>query len=184
MKALSDFLAIILFFGTYSVTKNMVLATAVAVVIGVVQAAYTWFKFKKLSPMQWVSLIVVVVFGGATILLKDSIYIMLKTTVICWITSLVILVTHLMGKNGLKLLLSQEFTLPEKAWLNLTYAWIAFFFLMGVVNLAIAYPFTPEREAFWMNYKMYGYLPLTLVFSIAQGIYIVKNLPPEQTGES
>lgn len=183
MKALSDFLAIILFFATYSVTKNMVLATAVAVAIGILQAAYTWFKFKKLSEMQWVSLIVVVVFGGATIWLKDAIYIMLKTTVICWITALVILVTHLMGKNGLKLLLGQEFTLPENVWRNLTYAWIAFFFAMGLVNLAIAYPFTPEREAFWVQYKMYGYLPLTLIFSVAQGIYIVKNLPKETTGE-
>lgn len=182
MKALSDFLAIILFFATYSFTKNMVLATAVATVVGVIQAAYTWFKFKKLSPMQWVSLIVVVVFGGATILLKDGIYIMLKTTVICWITSLAILISHLMGKNGLKMMLGQEFKLPENIWRNLTYAWTAFFFVMGVVNLAIAYPFTPEREAFWVQYKMYGYLPLTLIFSVAQGIYIVKNLPPE-TGE-
>lgn len=183
MKALSDFLAIILFFVTYSVTKNMILATTVAVIIGVIQAAYAWFKFKKLSPMQWVSLIVVVVFGGATILLKDSIYIMLKTTVICWITSLVILVMHLMGKNSVALLLQDGVKLPEKVYLNLTYAWIGFFFVMGMVNLAIAYPFTPEREAFWVNYKMYGYLPLTLVFSIAQAVYIIKYLPNEQTGE-
>lgn len=178
MKALSDFLAIILFFATYNLTKNMVWATAVATVVGVAQAAYTWFKFKKLSPIQWLSLIVIVGFGGATILLKDSLFIMLKTTVICWLSALAIWVSHLMGKNGLKMMLGQDFKLPENVWRNLTYAWIAFFFIMGVVNLAIAYPFTPEREAFWVQYKMYGYLPLTLIFSVAQGMYIVKKPSP------
>lgn len=180
MKALSDFLAIILFFTTYSFTKNMVWATAVAVAVGVVQATYTWWKFKKLSLMQWVSLIVIVVFGGATIILKDSVFIMLKTTVICWLIAAVILTGQLMGKNGLKALMGQEISLPEPVWTRLSYAWIGFFLMMGIVNLAIAYPFTPEREQFWINYKFYGYLPLTLIFSIAQGIYIVRHLPKQE----
>lgn len=182
MKMLSDFLAIILFFGTYMITKNMVWATAVAVAIGVLQATYTWFKFKKLSAMQWVSLIVVVLFGGATIWLGDSVYIMLKTTVICWLTSIAILFFQWRGKNGLKALMGNEIELPEAVWTKLAYAWIIFFFLMGLINLAIAYPFTKEQEPFWMNYKMYGYLPLTLIFSIGQAVYIARHLP-QQTGE-
>lgn len=180
MKALSDFLAVILFVGTYLLTKNMVWATAVAVVIGVAQAAYLWLKFKKLNAMQWVSLIVVVVFGGATILLNDPVYIMLKTTVICWLTAAAILIAQLCGKNGLKVLMGQELSLPESVWTRLAYAWVVFFFAMGAVNLGIAYPFTPEREAFWMNYKLYGYLPLIVIFSLAQGIYIFRHLPQEK----
>ena len=180
MKALSDFLALFLFFITYSLTKNMVTATAVAVVIGLAQAAYTWWKTKTLSAMQWVSLIVVVVFGGATILLKDSLFIMLKTTVICWISAIAVLVCQFMGKNGLKMLMGSELSLPENVWTRLSYAWAGFFFVMGVVNLAIAYPFTPEREAFWVDFKFYVYLPITLVFSIAQGVYIMRHLPKQQ----
>lgn len=185
MKVLSDFLAIFLFFITYVLTKDMVLATAIAVAIGVAQAAYVWFKFKKLSAMQWLSLITVVVFGGLTIVLKNGVFFMLKTTVICWIMSVALAISHVMGKNGLKLLLGQELTLPEHVWTRLTYAWVLFFFLMGVINLAIAYPFTPEREAFWANYKFYGYMPLTIIFSIAQGIYIVRHLPQttQENGE-
>ena len=82
MKALSDFIAIILFFATYTATKNIILATAVAVVTGVAQAAYTYWKHRKLEPTQWLSFILVVVFGGLTIALNDRTFIMLKTTIL------------------------------------------------------------------------------------------------------
>ncbi len=182
MKALGDFLAIILFFVIYSVTKNVVWATISATVVGVIQAAYTWFKYKSLSAMQWVSLIVVVVFGGATILLDDPVYIMFKTTVVCWLTGIAVLVAQLLGKNGVKLLMGNEIQLPERVWTNLSYAWVVFFMLMGLVNLAIAYPFTEAQVEVWAKYKMYGYIPLSLIFSIGQAIYIAKFLP-KQTGE-
>ena len=90
MKALSDFIAIILFFATYSITKNMVTATAVAVVIGIIQAAYTFWKEKKLEPMQWLSLILIVVFGGLTIALQDRTFFMLKTTILTWLMALIL----------------------------------------------------------------------------------------------
>ncbi len=179
MKASGDFLALILFFATYALTGDMVAATAVAVVIGLAQAGYTWYRHKKLSIMQWVGLIVIVVFGGATILLKDAVFIMLKTTVICWIVALIVVVCQLLGKNGIKALMGKELQLPEAVWTRLSYAWAVFFFVMGAVNLAVAYPFTPEREAFWVNFKFWGYLPMTLAFSIAQGVYIVRHLPKQ-----
>ena len=80
MKILSDLLAVILFFITYTVTKNIIWATAVALAAGVVQAVFTYIKNKKLETMQWVSLILIVVLGGATILLKDQRFIMWKPT--------------------------------------------------------------------------------------------------------
>lgn len=182
MKAFGDFLAIILFFVIYTMTKNIVWATIAATVVGIVQAAYTWFKVKKLSAMQWMSLIVVVVFGGLTIILDDPVYVMLKTTVVCWLTALAVWIAKLMGHNGVKILMSAELTLPEKVWDNLAYAWVGFFIVMGLVNLAIAYPFTSEQVQVWANYKLYGYIPLVLIFSLGQGWYIFKFLPKE-TGE-
>ncbi|WP_373702891.1 septation protein IspZ, partial [Neisseria dentiae] len=70
MKILSDLIAVILFFATYTLTKNIVWATAVALVVGVLQAGFAWLKHKKLDTMQWVGLVLIVVFGGATILLR------------------------------------------------------------------------------------------------------------------
>ncbi|MDO4433282.1 MAG: septation protein A [Alysiella sp.] len=179
MKAFSDFIAIILFFATYSLTKNMVTATIVAVVVGIIQAAYLYWKEHKLSATQWLSLSLIVVFGGLTVIFKDGAFIMLKTTLLTWIMAAVMLVAQLMGKNGLRLIMPKEFKLPDAVWNKLGYAWIGFFFVLGAINLTIAYPFTPEREPIWMNFKMYGYLPLTLIFSLAQGIYLMRHLPKE-----
>ena len=111
MKILSDLLAVILFFLTYTVTKDMIAATAVALIVGVLQAAFTYWKFKKLDTMQWVGLVLIVVFGGATILLKDPRFIMWKPTVLFWIGALVLLFSHLAGKNGLKATMGKELEL-------------------------------------------------------------------------
>ena len=163
MKALSDFIAIILFFATYSITKNMVTATAVAVVIGIIQAAYTFWKEKKLEPMQWLSLILIVVFGGLTIVLQDRTFIMLKTTILTW----------------LQAVMKREIALPQNVWNKLGYAWIIFFFCLGLLNLAIAYPFDQASEAVWVKFKVWGYMPIILIFMLAQGAYMMRHLPKE-----
>ena len=170
MKALSDFIAIILFFATYTATKNIILATIVAVVTGIAQAAYTYWQHRKLEPTQWLSFILVVVFGGLTIALNDRTFIMLKTTILPWLLAIIMVAMQLLGK---------ELTLPDHVWHKLGYAWIGFFLFLGALNLAIAYPFTAEREPVWMNFKLWGYLPISIAFSIAQGIYLVKHLPKE-----
>ena len=100
MKVLSDLLAVILFFLTYTITKNMITATAVAVVFGILQAGFTYWKYKKLDTMQWVGLFLIVVFGGATILLHDDRFIMWKPTVLFWIGALVLLISHLSGQRA------------------------------------------------------------------------------------
>ena len=176
MKILSDLLAVILFFATYTLPKNIVWATAVALVIGVLQAAFTWIRHKKLDTMQWVSLALIVVFGGATILLHDARFIMWKPTLLFWVGALVLLASHLMGKNGLKAMMGKEITLPEGVWRKLTFAWLAFLVLMGLVNLFVAYTFT---EAQWVNYKLFGSTALMIVFFIAQGMYLSRFLPQE-----
>lgn len=180
MKALSDFIAIILFFVAYAVTKNMVIATAVAVIIGITQAAVTLYKYKKMETMQWVSIVLVVIFGGLTILLEDRTFIMLKSSILPWLMAIIMLVLQLTGKNGIRLLLKKELTLPEKIWNHLSYAWIIFFLALGLLNFAIAYPFTEEQEQIWVNFKLV-YIVLTIIFSIAQGIYIMRHLPKEQS---
>lgn len=179
MKALSDFLAIILFFAIYKISNNIIAATAIAIIVGSIQAAFIYIKHKKLEPMQWLSLGLIVVFGGLTIALNDRTFIMLKTTILPWLMALAMLVGQLMGKNSLKMLLGKELTLPENIWQKLAISWMIFFFLLGLLNLFIAYPFTAEREEMWVNFKFYGYLPLVIIFSIAQGVYLMRHLPKE-----
>ena len=83
------------------------------------------------------------------------------------------------GKNSLRLLMSKEIALPDHIWNKLGYTWIIFFVFLGLLNLAIAYPFDQASEATWIQFKMWGYLPLIIIFSLAQGIYLMRHLPKE-----
>ena len=174
MKVLSDLLAVILFFLTYTLTKNMIAATAVAVVFGILQAAFAYWKHRKLDTMQWVGLILIVVFGGATILLKDNRFIMWKPTVLYWVGALVLAAAQLSGRNGLKTALGKEITLPEPVWNRLAWAWVCFLVFMGAANWFVFTYF----ESLWVSYKL-GSFGFMFLFLIAQFVYLSKHLPKE-----
>lgn len=177
MKIFSDFLALILFFATYWYTQDIRLATSVAVVIGVIQATFIWFKFKKLETMQTVNLAIIVIFGGATIILNNPIFVMWKPSILFWATAIALIVSQLMGKNGIRMLMHKELALPSTIWTQLNVLWIVFLVIMGVINLVVAYNFSFN---FWISYKTFGSLTLMLVFVIAQGVFIFKHLPKEK----
>lgn len=176
MKILSDLIAVILFFATYTLTKNIVWATAVAVVVGILQAAFAWFRHKKLDTMQWVGLVLIVVFGGATVLLRDPRFIMWKPTLLFWAGALALSGSYLLGKNGLKAVMGKELVLEEQVWGKLTWMWVFFLVFMGVANIAVAYIFTEEQ---WVNYKLFGSTGLMVAFVVAQGLYLSRYLPKE-----
>ncbi len=176
MKSLGDFLALILFFVAYYITKDIRIATAIALVIGVVQAAVTWIKVRHLDPMQWVSLALIVVFGGATILTNNEAFIQWKASILLWATAMAILISQLLKKNGLKLLMGKEIHLPDEVWGKLAFAWIAFFTLMGGINIWVAKSFTMDQ---WVTYKTFGFLGLMILFFVGQALFIAKHLPKE-----
>ncbi len=180
MKVISDLIAVILFFAAYTLTKDIFFATIVAVVIGLLQAGFTWWKYKKLDTMQWVSLILIVVFGGATIALRDPRFIMWKPTLLFWFGALALLGSHFLKKNGLKAIMGKEISLPEPVWIKLTYIWIAFLFVMGLINIIVAYTFINQQQI-WVNYKLFGSTALMLVFFLGQGLYLSRHLPQEKT---
>ena len=176
MKALFELLVVILFFITYVFTKNIVLATAVALVAGVIQAAFIWIKYKKLQTMQWVSLLLIVIFGGATIVFKDAHFIMWKPSILFWLLAAALLASQLLGKNALQATMGKEITLPDAVWRKLTFAWVLFLAMMGVLNLWVAYRFT---EAQWVNYKLFGSTGLLIAFVLVQTAYLSRFIPKE-----
>ena len=176
MKALFELLVVILFFITYVFTKIIVLATAVALVAGVIQAAFIWIKYKKLQTMQWVSLLLIVIFGGATIVFKDAHFIMWKPSILFWLLAAALLASQLLGKNALQATMGKEITLPDAVWRKLTFAWVLFLAMMGVLNLWVAYRFT---EAQWVNYKLFGSTGLLIAFVLVQTAYLSRFIPKE-----
>ena len=173
MKLLIDFFPIILFFVAFK-AWGIYAATAVAIVATIVQIAYLRMKHGKVEPMQWISLAVIVLFGGATLLAHDENFIKWKPTVLYWLMGGALLIGHLIfKKNFIKSLMGAQMQLPDAVWGTLNWAWTAFFAVMGVLNLWIAFNFDTDT---WVNFKMFGGLGLMVVFVIGQAMYLSRYL--------
>ncbi len=185
MKLLLDFLPIIIFFAVYKYTNDIIIATAVLIPATAIQMAYTWFKTHKIENMQLVTLVLVVLLGGATILFQDKAFIQWKPTVVNWLFAAAFLGSHFIGdKPIVQRMLASSIELAQPIWIRLSWAWIGFFIAMGVLNLFVA--FTMSEEA-WVNFKLFGMLGLTLVFVVLQGIYLSRHMQEpaaEKTKES
>ena len=169
MKLLIDFFPIALFFAVFKLW-GIYPATAVAIVATIVQIAYLRFKLGKVEPMQWLSLGVIVLFGGATLLAQDENFIKWKPTVLYWLMGAALVVGQLLlRKNLIKSLMGGQVQLPDHAWNTLNWAWSGFFAAMGGLNLWIAYHFDTDT---WVNFKMFGGLGLMLLFILVQAVYM------------
>jgi len=155
-------------------TKQMpvLLATAVAIAATVVQVVWTKFRHGKVDVMLWVSFAIIAVFGGATLLLHDETYIKWKPTVLYWMFSAILLVSNVaFNKNLMKLLLQEKIALPLHAWHRLNLSWSLFFAVLGFINLYVAFNYSTDS---WVNFKLFGFTGLMLVFILAQGAWLSK----------
>lgn len=169
MKFFLDVLPVLLFFGAYKL-YDIYVATAVAIAATFVQIAWAWFKHRKVDTMLWVSLAVIVVFGGATLALHDETFIKWKPTVLYWLFAIVLIVAQAgFGKNLIHAMMSGQVTLPHHVWVRLNLSWIAFLGFMGLANIYVAYNFSTEA---WVNFKLFGGVGLMLLFVLAQGLML------------
>lgn len=184
MKLLLDFFPILLFFAAFKVW-GIYVATGVAIVATIGQIAWLKYSSGKVEPMQWLSLGIIVVFGGATILAHDETFIKWKPTVLYWLMGGALAVGMLVfRKNLLKTLMGAQLDLPEPAWRAMSWSWIAFFAVMGVLNLWVAFNFDTNT---WVNFKLFGGLGLMALFVVAQALYLgryVKDTKEAGAGDS
>jgi len=173
LKLLLDFFPIVLFFAAFKIW-DIYVATAVAMVATIAQIAWMRYSTGKVHAMQWMSLGIILVFGGATMLLHDATFIKWKPTILYWAMGGVLAFGQVvLGKNWLKVAMGAELDLPEPAWRALTWSWIAFFAVMGAVNLWVAYNFS---ENAWVNFKLFGSFGLMAVFIVAQALYMSRYM--------
>ena len=169
MKILLDFFPILLFFVAFKVA-GIYWATGIAIVATVLQIAWLRLRTGKVEPMQWLSLGVIVLFGGATLLAHNDTFIKWKPTVLYWLMGATLAIGQLVfRRNFLKSLMGAQLTLPEPAWRTMTWSWAGFFVFMGGLNLWVAYTYDTDT---WVSFKLFGGMGLLLVFVLAQGVYL------------
>lgn len=177
MKFLFDLFPIILFFVAFKL-QGIYVATAVAIAASFAQIGWLWLRGRKIDGMLWVSLAIIVIFGGATLLLHDETFIKWKPTVLYWMFAIVLsgsaLIFH---KNLIRTMLGEQIRLPDPAWSKLNFSWVGFFACMGFLNLYVAFNFPLDT---WVNFKLFGGMGLMLAFVIGQGLFLAKYVEQKE----
>lgn len=186
MKLLTEFWPVLLFFLVYQLAG--IYAATVAIIAAVAtQVGLEWLRHRQVRRMQVVTLALLVVFGGMTLMLRDPRFIQLKPTVLQWLFAGAFAASHLIGDKVLvRRLLESQVTLPVRVWFRLNVAWVLFFLVSGWLNLFVADNYD---EATWVQFKLFGLLGLTLLFVLAQAVYLAPFMseshdPESDSGES
>lgn len=180
-----EFLPVIIFFVSYKMTSNLILATTLIVGSCVVATIAEAIITKKLSRMQVFLVFAVLIFGVPTILLKDPSIIKCKVTVVNMILATAIFFFQfILKKNPFELLLGKELPLPDKAFATLSVYWMVFFFFSGMLNIVIAF-YLPDlfgitkeyAEELWVDYKTFGNSIINVIFALFTGFVLIKKYP-------
>ena len=177
MKFLFDLFPVFLFFVAFKFF-GIYVATAVAMGATFAQIGWVWLRHRKVEKTLWISLGVIVVFGGATLVLRDETFIKWKPTVLYWLFGVSLAVGMLVfKKNLIRTMMEKQVTLPDSIWNKLQASWIVFFVVMGALNLFVAYNFSTDT---WVNFKLFGGLGLMLVFVIGQALYLGRYMKADE----
>jgi intracellular septation protein len=206
MKLLLDFLPLVFFFATYKIAgghadaaaafathwlggivsggvvgpKEAPVLLATVVVIGATLLQVVWMRLnrRKIDLMLWISLVMVVLFGGLTIYFHNETFIKWKPSIVCWAMGLVFWSSQtFFHRNLLRSTLGEELVMPDRIWQRLNFAWVAYFGLMGLINLWVAYTFSTDA---WASFHSFGSVGLSLLFIVGQFFYLNRHMEPVQ----
>jgi intracellular septation protein len=174
MKQLFEFFPIVLFFiaykfyGIYVATEVMIGATTLGV-------ALTWLKYRQVTTMQWITLVLAVVMGGATIYLHDERFLKWKLSIVEWLFGIAFLGSQFIGKKPfVERMMSSNLTLPAPVWKRLNLMWGGFFISVGFINLYVMQHYNTDD---WVTFKTFGVPGLMIIFILVQIVFIYKYLP-------
>ena len=175
MQLIADYFPLILFFLAFK-WQGIMVATAVAIAASIAQIA--WFKWKgKLSAIHLLTLAIIVVFGGATLILQDEVFIKWKPTVLYGTFGVILAVGKLAFGRDLIGYLLKDITLPPAVWTRVTWSWTAFFAALAVLNWYVAFHYSTDT---WVNFKVFGGIGLFLAFALVQGIFLARHVVEPQ----
>lgn len=172
MQLLADFFPLILFFIAFK-WQGIFFATSVAIVASIVQIAYLRWKRGRVAVVNWLSLAIIVLFGGATLVLQNEVFIKWKPTVLYGLFGGILAGGRVFFHRNLLAHVMAGISLPEAVWTRLTWSWVTFFAFMGVANWYVAFHYSTET---WVNFKVWGGMGLFLVFALAQGLLLARHV--------
>ena len=152
--------------------EAMLWAAGVFAVAAVIALGLGWLRHKRVSGMLLLSTAIIVVTAGLALLSDNKVIFYMKPTIVNSLFGIAAIGGALVGRNVIKLMIGDAFTLPDAAWNGLAYRWGAFFFAMSALNEFI---WRTMSEEFWVNFKVFGFLPLTIVFTLALIPYIRRH---------
>lgn len=171
MKNLLEFLPLAVFFIIYK-KYDIITATIALVIVSLLSVLILTIKTKEIPKVPLFSALILGVFGFFTWYFNDPIFIKMKPTVINSIFAIVFLLGYFYKKPMLKYLFDKAFEMKNQAWLVLTLRWGIFFIILAIVNEIIWRNFSEE---FWVSFKVFGFLPMTIIFTISQLPYMLRN---------
>ena len=171
MRFLADYFPLLLFFVAFKL-QGIWVATAVAIAASIVQIA--WFHWRgNVSAVHWLSLAIIVVFGGATLILRDETFIKWKPTVLYLSFAVILAAGKLAWRRDFLALVMKDIELPPPIWTRLTWSWVAFFVAMAATNWYVAFHYSTET---WVDFKVWGGIGLFLLFALAQGLFLARHV--------
>ena len=194
MKQLLEFVPIALFFISYQLKGESIVlgdwqytfdgmfsATAVLMAATVLQVIVTYALTRKLEKRLMWLLLAVMIFGGATLIFRNQMFIQWKPTIFNWVLAVAFGISQFIGeKNLMERTLGSQIHLPKLMWTRLNLLWVGNFILVGGLNLFVAYSYSEET---WVSYKLYSAIGFTLVLTILTAIMISPHLKEEQLAD-
>jgi intracellular septation protein len=181
MKLLFEFLPIVLFFIAFRVF-DIFTATVIAMATSVLQITWLIYRKKRVETMQWISLGLILIFGGLTVLLHNEQFIKIKPTILYWSFALILVVGKLLlKKNLIEKIMGEQIKLKEtsevRVWNLLNLAWILFFTFLGGLNLYVAQSYSSD---IWNTFKLSTF-GILIIFVIIQGVWLTKHIQTEES---
>ena len=170
---------LLLFFGV-NAKWGIFAATAAYMASAALAMAYTYWRIRRLPLMPIIALVFVLLFGGLTLWLHDETFIKVKVTLVNLLFGAVLLVGLAFNRLFLKLLMGEAMRLTDEGWRKLTLRWGLFFLFLAGLNEVVWRSLSTDA---WVNFKVFGLLPLTFAFAIAQAPLMMRHQLPEETGE-
>ncbi len=172
LKPVIEIGPLVLFF-LVNAKAGIFVATQVFMVTIVISLSLSYYLDRRIAIMPLVTGVVVLVFGGLTIYLENDLFIKLKPTIVNSLFAIILLGGLAFGKSFLSTLFNEVFQLQPEGWRILTFRWGLFFIALAVINEIVWRNFSTD---FWVSFKLFGMMPLTMVFALSQFRVLSKYL--------